>query len=231
MNTPWYYNHFDRIFSRGVDVYAHEASVINELVDVSSKRLQEVGAGTGYHVASILKYNVVSMLAIDRDVAACALLQERFASDPRVRVACCDGFRDAHLEGADLIYCMYSVMLQGLDSRASLTQRVQALLLRARDVIFEGVDVDVNRQVFPGGRPNRVYSAAEDYVDVIPSYAHQLALRFEGRIGEERIEYDVSLLAVGRVDTERLVAAAGCKVRSLPLESNRRRMLYLCSTR
>jgi hypothetical protein len=228
--TTWYYDHFERLFSRGTAEYDVEAAAINEMVKVSGKRAQEIGAGTGNHVASMLKYEPESVLAIDREPVACEILRNRFASEPRVDVLCGDGFAAERPTATDLTYCMYSVMLQGLNSRAALTARIRTLLACSSIVVFEGIDVGVNLRIFPEGDQNRTYENGKEFLDVAPSYlGGKLMLTFTGRLGGDCIAHNVSLLALSRTETTRLAEAAGCVVQARPLDKDYRRVLYFCA--
>ena len=102
LHPNWYYDLYDEIFGWSRD-YPKEITMINDIVSLKNKIVEEIGAGTGRHTEQILKMNPLKVEAIDCDIQAIDLLREKFKQVSNIQIIEGDGFiRGIETYGCDI---------------------------------------------------------------------------------------------------------------------------------
>jgi SAM-dependent methyltransferase len=230
MHPEWYYKYFQAVFASNRD-YKREIALLGSLNGIS---VEEIGAGTGNHVAEMLEQMPRHVLALDLDPCAIPILRSRFAKDERVAVELGDGFSRA-FANADIVACFYCLVQQTTDFEVA-SHRLYALIQRCvssgAEVFFEWMDINVHLAAHSSESRTRLYSDGRDFLDVRSRASKSGAIiSYRGVLEGRQAKYDVPLLRLPMDHIAALSAAAGAAVDALPLSPSRRRFLLHLSSR
>lgn len=197
----WYYKHFNDVFSAKKE-YDFEIDQITTISPLESKRVQEIGAGTGEHARRILKKNIEYLELVDYDANSVEILERRFGSNPLVRIRFGDGFRDGIWNCFDLVISMYSAILLNIADEQALSSRIDILLERIAKkgiLIFEIVDRDVTLAVRKEGHTTILKENDKQKISVQTSYSqNQVHLTYAGHLDNRNVYYRASLLSINK---------------------------------
>jgi len=231
IHPPWYYSHFDSIFGRGAS-YRREVRQLSALADFSGAHVQELGAGTGNHAAFVLELPLSKLDLVDCDPTAVSILRRRFETFPNVKVQARDGFGRFPARSFDIVYCMFSVVLQGVESARALEQRLIAVRKRLKSTgvfLFEAIDADVSERRFPDSVKSIVYRelSAGDSVAISSHYdSYATTVRYSGFLQERPMEYEARMLRVNRRKLLQIVSGVfGSEASAVGLDKQGRRVL------
>jgi spermidine synthase len=203
MHPEWYYSDYDRIFGRG-NSYTEEIANFASMTSLKSADIQEIGAGTGNHAAILLQYPIASIELVDCDPQAITILRKRFVNNPRVSINCSNGFSMEMFHKYDMVYSMYSVALQEVETITAFKSRLVSVRKRLRPggvFIFEAIDAVVSEKIFPAGMKSvlSVGDSIHDRVFVSSFYnKNTVTVQYEGILNGSSIKYSVHMLRVHR---------------------------------
>lgn len=190
MHPSWYYDLYDEIFGWSRD-YPKEISIINDIVPLKDKIIEEIGSGTGRHTEQILKMNPYYMEAVDCDVQAIALLKEKYKYVNNIRIINEDGFSRKHTAG--IIICLYSIFQQ-TEKKTILKKRIDNLLngIEANncDIFIECIDTTKHKEhgfIY-------IYNSGQDYLGIkseIKDYGVKII--YQGIINNMNTFYEVPI--------------------------------------
>lgn len=230
MNHPeWYYKYYNRVLTTRRD-YDNEINLIDKVVGLKGKRVQEIGAGTGEHSVRLLSKEVSCLELVDFDPAAAEILKCRFRMNGNVSIRCADGFSRIGNQRYDVIVCMYSVILLSAVSIQELYRRFEALVRRADSgghIFFEIVDYDICLATFQENVEANLYKNGINEVNVRTDYSEkQLSFVYTGKLDGKEIHYTASLLRLNRRDLlEFLRSKEKSEVGCIDLDGLQRRIL------
>lgn len=162
MHPNWYYDFYDEIFGWSRN-YRKEITMINDIVSLKNKIVEEIGSGTGKHTEQILKMNPQKLKAIDYDIQAIDLLKMKFKQADNLQIIYGDGF--LRQDSSDIIICLYSI-LQQTEKSIVLKERIDCLLNRLEtydcDIFVECIDTNKHKvQEF-----TLIYESGQDYIGI-----------------------------------------------------------------
>lgn len=173
MGRPdWYYPLFDKVFAPSRD-YAAEIELVNRIDAMRGRIVEEIGTGTGNHLAEIVLRSPQKARGIDIDLAACRLASTRFEMAPTVEIVCADGFA-ADDRDVDILVSFYCLPQQS-QTLEDCVRRMDACFSRARaagcSLWVEWMDVD--RHLFANGRrpPQVVYEDSGRAISIVTTAA------------------------------------------------------------
>lgn len=197
----WYYEHFNDVFTVNKQ-YDVEVEHITSIHSLKSKRVQEIGAGTGEHAQRILKKDPIHLELVDYDPKSIKILERRFCSDPVVRIQLADGFSDREWDCFDVVISMYSGILLNISDLQALNHRLDILLKRIAGsglLIFEIVDCDVTMEMRKEGHTTILKESFNQKISVETSYSqNQMHLIYTGCLDNNDIYYRASLLSIDK---------------------------------
>lgn len=190
MHPGWYYDLYDEIFGWSRD-YPKEISIINDIVPLRDKIVEEIGSGTGMHTEQILKMNPYKVEAIDCDIQAIDLLKEKFKYASNIQIINGDGFARKHT--ADVIICLYSI-LQQTEEKAVLSKRIDNLLngIKTNDchIFIECIDTTKHKE----HGLKYLYNSGQDYVGIRSEKTdYGVKIIYQGTIKNMNVFYEVPL--------------------------------------
>jgi len=221
------------VFGRGGNTYSGEIKCISEIADLKTATVQEIGAGTGNHAAALLTHPVRSVVLVDFDLKAVEILKRRFTAEKRVTVVAGNGFRQQYAEKYDLVYAMYSIVLQEISDISGLKDRLNSIMTRLHNggcFIFEIIDADISEHIYPQGSNATIYRDLQkgNEVTVTSMYdRNTLTIAYEGTLNYSKIDYEVQMLRVNRQSVCNAVREVFGKHPSVyPLDEKGRRLLF-----
>lgn len=231
MHHPyWYYTNYTKIIARSEEAYDRDVRTISSIEPLKGKHIQEVGAGTGEHAIRLLKYGAASIHLVDTDPEAVKLLNTTFSHLDNAYVIHGDGFALTTPSPFDIIICMYSVILQGIDDMTKLEGRFRHVLsqIKSQGVLFiEVIDYDVSMVVYPPGLVTTVYEDSNSNVQICSHYApNHITIMYFGKLNDIDISYNVSIFGVTHHSLSRLFQSLNMTDFSfVPLDEHKRRLL------
>jgi|GEM_PF-2638154 len=205
-HPAWYYEVFSSVFSFQRD-YEYEGRVINLLAPIEGRIVEEIGAGTGEHARELVKYRPSRLLLVDSDPAAAAQLRQRFRQR-FVTVETADGFAKRPGPFADVIVCLYSILQLGVESEG-VASRFDSLVQRLSpggSVVFEFIDTQVSRSVYPEGKVTEIIHSGNDELRIWTTYGERtMTIHYQGRVGRHAIAYAPRFASITRSFVEGVV--------------------------
>lgn len=232
-HPPWYYPLFDQIFAPFRN-YAVEVGKIQRVLPLEGLTVEEIGAGTGHHVAEFLRHGVSAVVAVDWDPDSIHHVQRRFEDDPRVVPVLGDGF--AREDVTDVVTSFFSILQQ---SRNSLVpkERWERLAKRVREtgalVAVEVIDTQRHIETNPPGKESR-YCLGDDGWLTIESIIRDfgIAIVYRGEWCGNDLSYEVPLCTFPAHTASAIASDHGLIFWSSPLTSSYRRHLWwLCEAK
>lgn len=190
MHPNWYYDLYDEIFAWSRD-YSKEITMINDIVSLKDKIVEEIGAGTGRHTEQILKMNPLKVEAIDFDSQAIRLLREKFKHISNIQIVEGDGFIRENT--VDIIICLYSIFQQ-TEKETILKKRIGNLINRIEkydcDIFVECIDTNKhNEQGF-----TLIYESGKEYLGIKSEKTDfGVKIVYQGYINNSDVTYEVPI--------------------------------------
>lgn len=200
-HPDWYFKYFDKIFSRKAG-YDFEIQLIKQISSLNSKRVLEIGSGTGEHARRLLNENIEYIELVDFDPVSIDILKREFASRASVKIRIADGFEDGLWDQYDLVIVMYSIILLNIEHPQALSHRLDTLLQRLSNegvLIFEVVDRDISAAIYKEGDCSVLFDNGKDNITVKSSYSkNKLNFTYFGQLDNKKVEYRASLIAISK---------------------------------
>lgn len=222
MHPNWYYDLYDKIFGWSRD-YPKEMNMINDVVSLKSKIVEEIGAGTGKHTEQILKMNPLKVEAIDYDSQAIELLKEKFKRVNNIQIVEEDGF--IRENAVDVIICLYSIFQQ-TEEETVLKKRIENFIYRIEtygcDIFVECIDTKKHKeQGF-----TLIYESEQEYMGIRSERTDfGVKIVYQGHINNIDVIYEVPICNCPLYLFE---ANSNIKYEIIPLtQSGRKRILHL----
>lgn len=222
LHPNWYYDLYDEIFGWSRD-YPKEITMINDIVSLKNKIVEEIGAGTGRHTEQILKMNPLKVEAIDCDIQAIDLLREKFKQVSNIQIIEGDGFIRGNT--VDIIICLYSIFQQ-TEEETILKKRIENLLNRIEtygcDIFVECIDTNKHKaQGF-----TLIYESGQDYLGIKSEKTDfGVKIVYQGYINNMDVIYEVPICNCPLYLFE---VNPNIKYEIIPLtQSGRKRILHL----
>lgn len=202
--------------------------MIGSIAPIAGTRIAEIGAGTGHHVAEVLKLGPSSIIAIDWDESAVDILSCRFLDKEIVTVRHMDGFRAEYT--VQLTFAMFSLIQQSLnleEMREWLEIAIRRLDQPGSAFVVEFLDIEVYKSQYKDGTKSIIYSMHDDFIALETRYDSGLQLNYSGVIDGSVTDYCVRILPFQLKYAEELAKGFGIQTRVLSLEpNNERRKLF-----
>lgn len=228
MHPRWYYKLYDELFGWSRD-YSKEIEIIDKIVSLKNKIIEEIGSGTGKHTEELLNKSPLILNAIDYDRQAIDLLKIKFAHLRNLNIVLEDGFK--RNEFANIIICLYSI-IQQTEEESILIKRVENLIHRidvyACDVLIEVIDTELhNSKKYCS---YNIYEDGENSINLESiETEYGTLLRYYGSINNLNVEYKVPLC---RFPFTLLDSKTNISYDSIPLsKSNRKKLLHIYKKR
>ena len=192
-HPDWYYPLYEMIFAP-TRRYTGEAALINSLVSLRNKVIEEIGCGTGNHVASFLAYDPAQIVGLDIDPEAVQLARDRFAQEPRVQVVHADGFTRSG--PVDIVVAFFSLLQQARDSKTVVDrlQHVASRVARFRATAFiEFLNIRQYQKDFPAGTHTEIFRQGADVVTISPEYGPYMSLKYDCVLAGRETQYTVEI--------------------------------------
>lgn len=202
-HPDWYYKHFNDVFSLKKQ-YDFEIEQIEIISSLESKKIQEIGAGTGEHARRLIKKNIEYLELVDYDLNSIEILERYFGCNPVVGIHFRDGFRDGVWNHFDIVISMYSAILLNITDVQTLSRRIDIILERINKkgvFIFEIVDCDVTLAIRKEGHTTILKENDNQKISVQTSYSqNQTHLTYTGNLDNKEIYYRASLLSINKTN-------------------------------
>ncbi len=201
-NHPdWYYKYYDKVFSKEKNYY-YEIEQIDAIVSLAGKKVQEVGSGTGEHAIRILAKNPSYLELLDFNRKAINILEGRFKEKNNVKILYENGFGDTVDGIFDVVICMYSIIVQSIETFEELENRLKTIFRRIRKggyLFFETIDYDICKTIYKEGSQSNIYKNANDEVIIKTEYSeNKINFIYSGKLDNQKISYKVSLFNLNK---------------------------------
>ena len=202
-HPDWYYKYYGQVFTLGRE-YDNEVNQINRLAQLEGKKIQEIGAGTGEHSFRLLAKDPSYLQLVDFDVEAVDILQGMFKDKCNVDIIHGDGFGESVNGIFDVVICMYSIVVQLVNTLEELNHRLDVLIDRLTKggyFFVEVVDYDICKKIYEVCNQSCLFTDEQNEVMVRAEYSpSKLHFVYSGELDRKNILYRVSLLRLNRTD-------------------------------
>ncbi len=228
-----YYRYYDELFGRFRN-YDDDIALVETLAGpIKERTIVEIGAGTGNHVAALIKKGA-NVQALDTNPIACQILRERFLPEMDVDVIQACGLNEP-LQG-DLLCCFFPIAQEALcvDSQA---HRLESLFNKADSfrsgVIFEWIDIDKHLAKYAGQSTDLANPSESLCISLTSTEVDQGAsLSYRGHLGGVPFDFSVTLQRLSESNLRELAGRLGLRASALPVSaSGRKKLWHVCLTR